>query len=284
MKDLPLLKGLKTSRPNDSSFLPDDYVARRAERRTNIISVTLFICVMFGVTAAFFVSNKEVRDVKSYQEAINVRVIQAAEQLAQLKALEEVEAELFQKAEVTTALYEKVPRSILMAELVNRMPPAATLLTLELTSKRLDRPVRSTRKKPSDSAKSLSGKASRKTSRKSKGKGKDEDEPPVVTAPRFQTTVEIVGVAPTHEEVAEYHAALKVCPLLSGVDLILTEEDKIQERELVQFRIQAQLRPDADARRITPLESPRDAAPLSRPPGGSWDMGGVIEFLGGGSR
>ena len=38
-----------------SSFLPEDYVTERAERRSSLISVVLFVVVMFGVVAAFFV-------------------------------------------------------------------------------------------------------------------------------------------------------------------------------------------------------------------------------------
>lgn len=281
---------MKSIRPKsgDSNFLPEDYVNRRAERRTNIISVTLFICVMFGVTAAFFVSNKEVRDVKQYQAAINTRYAQAAQQLELLKALEATDAHLSQKAEVTTALYEKVPRSILMAELVNRMPSSATMLELELTSKRLDRPVTSAKRKKQEDekkAKSLSGKASRKSGRKGKDEG-DEDEGPVVTAPRFDTSVEITGVAPTHQDVAAYVSTLQECPLLVNVELRTTESAKVEDRQLMKFIITADLRTDADARRITPLESPRHgggALPKKAREDG-WDVGGLMKMLNGGKN
>lgn len=280
------MKSIKP-RQHDSSFLPEDYVNRRAERRTNIISVVLFVCVMFGVTAAFFVSNKKVSDVKKYQAAINTRYAQAAQQLEQLKELEAVDSALEQKAEVTTALYEKVPRSILMAELVNRMPPTATMLELELTSKRLDRPVRSSSKKRKDEpkAKSLSGKASRKSGRKGKD-DEDEDQGPVITAPRFETSVEITGVAPVHEDVADYVANLQTCPLLANVELRSTESAKVEDRQLKKFLITADLRAGADARRIQPLESPRHpaAAPKPIPREDGWDVGGLMKMLNGGNK
>ena len=44
--------------PN-ASFLPEDYLALKAERRTNLISLTLFGLVMNSVVGAFFVNNKQ---------------------------------------------------------------------------------------------------------------------------------------------------------------------------------------------------------------------------------
>ena len=35
--------------PNSNSFLPEDYLAQKAERRTNVISLVLFAVVMLGV-------------------------------------------------------------------------------------------------------------------------------------------------------------------------------------------------------------------------------------------
>lgn len=274
----------------DSSFLPEDYLAKRAERRTSILSVALFICVMLGVTAAFFVSNKEVRDVRKYQEAINLRYAEAAQQLEQLKELERINSQHEQKAEVITALYERVPRSILMAELVNRMPQSATLLQLDLASKRLDKPVRTTVKKGKEAAKDADkeaakgladGKASRKASRTTKKKDGDEgDEAVVVTAPRFEATLDLKGVAPTHEDVAQYVASLQECPLLTSVELVQSKRATVEDRELMEFGIRAVIRDDADARRITPLESPRFGAPTPRDAG--WDMGGLMNLIGGG--
>ena len=41
-----------------SSFLPDDYLEQRAERRTNLISLVLFAVVMLGVFLAFLFTNQ----------------------------------------------------------------------------------------------------------------------------------------------------------------------------------------------------------------------------------
>lgn len=240
----------------DSTFLPEDYVERKAERRTNLISVTLFVIVTMGVIAAFFVTNRQWNDVKTYQQAINVRYTQAAKDIEQLKVLEEQKTDLLQKAELTTALIEKVPRSILFSELINRMPKnRIVLLEFELESKRLDKPIvtrpnlksSSSSKKKSSKSKSLADKATKEAA----------EAQPTVRAPRFETEIAIVGVAPRHRDIAHYVAALQQCELIESVELKYSEATTIKEREMNKFRIEAKLRGDADARRIDPLETPR---------------------------
>src|SRR5262245_52717864 len=121
----------------NSSFLPQDYVARKAEMRANLLCLALFGVVMFGVVAAFFVTNRQWLQVRQEQQSITTRYSSEAAKIEQLKLLEGQKAEMLEKAEVTTALIEKVPRSRLLSELVNRMPQDITLLELSLISKRI---------------------------------------------------------------------------------------------------------------------------------------------------
>lgn len=243
-----MFKLSKTEEFNDSTFLPEDYVERKAERRTNMISISLFIVVTMGVIGAFFVTNREWNDVKHYQQAINVRYTQAAKDIEQLKILEQQKTDLLAKAELTTALIEKVPRSILLAELINRMPKnRIVLLEFEIQSKRLDRP---SVKRASTSRKPKKGKSL-------VDKVKDEEDTVQVRAPRFETEVTIIGVAPRHRDVAHYVASLQDCPLLSGVELVFSEATTIKERAMNKFKITASLRADKDARSIDPLQAPR---------------------------
>lgn len=250
-----MFKMSKKDRFDDSTFLPEDYVERKAERRTNVISVTLFVIVTMGVIAAFFVTNRQWNDVKHYQQAINVRYTQAAKDIEQLKILEQQSRDLEQKAQLTSALIEKVPRSIIMAELINRMPKnRIVLLELEFQSKRLDRPV------------VVRQAAQQKKTSKSKSKGKsrsladkasEEAAPPEVRAPQFDTSLYILGVAPRHRDIAQYLNSLQSCEMLYDVELIFSEATKIKDREMNKFRIEAKLKRDIDARKITPLEVPR---------------------------
>ena len=89
-----LLSSLRSKKETDMSFVPEDYLARKAERRTNVVYLALFSVAMFGIVAAFFVTNRQWSEVKQYQEAINVRFSQAAKDIEQVKTLEELAEQL----------------------------------------------------------------------------------------------------------------------------------------------------------------------------------------------
>lgn len=238
------------SSPGDdnTSFLPEDYIVRKAERRTNLIALSLFTVVIFGVVAAFFVTHSQWSSVKEQQQSINIRYTKAAQQIEQLKTLESQKEAMLGKAELTTALIEKTPRSLLLADLINRMPDNLALLEFSLESKRLDKKRPVTRSKPKP--RSLDGRLSRRV--RDGATGPKEEAPPP-TAPRFRTRLVLVGVAPDHENVSQYLASLQDSPLLSDVDLKFSQSTVFDNHELVKFRIDAILDPNADARRIEPL-------------------------------
>ena len=250
----------QSEKRSDATFLPEDYVSKLAERRSNTLAVSLFVIVTLGVVGAFFVTNRQWKDVKIYQQAINVRYTKAATDIEQLKVLEEQKNGLLQKAELTTALIERVPRSILLAELINRMPKRVVMLQLELKSERLDKPIKPSRSE-AKKAKSLTG---AKKGAKGKGGAKDaaqEPKPPVdpiaAAAPKLATTIVIVGVAPSHKDIARFVASLQECALLTGVELKYSETTVIQDREMKKFRLEVRIADSADARRIELLETPR---------------------------
>ena len=91
-----------------ASFLPEDYRQRKVEGRTGVLMVILFCIVMFGVVAAFYVTNREWAAVQSLQEQINVQYATEAKKTDQLKVLEAQKSEMVEKAEITTALIEKM--------------------------------------------------------------------------------------------------------------------------------------------------------------------------------
>jgi len=238
----------------NTSFLPEDYVARQGERRTNLISLSLFAIVIFGVVAAFFVTNRQWSSVKDQQESINARYTQAAQQIEMLKTLERQKEQKLGKAELATVLIEKAPRSLLLADLINRMPEKLALLEFTLKSKRIDppKPVSTSSGKP----RSLAGRAI-----SSIGGGDDEaaDEAPP-KPPIYRASLTLVGVAPSHEDVSQYLANLQASPLLIDVDLKFSEFTILDNREMIKFRIDALLDPGADARTIEPMTATRAGA------------------------
>ncbi|MCK4874011.1 MAG: hypothetical protein KAS72_14915 [Phycisphaerales bacterium] len=229
---------------SESSFLPEDYVEQRAERRTNIISLTLFAVVMAAVVAAFLVTNRQWNSVKSQQQAINVAYTSAAKEIEQLDLLQLQQETMMHKAELTAALIERVPRSVLLAELINRMPDEVSLLEFNLE---VVEPKHARRSSKKSSVEDLGSR------RKTKGDASEDQEEQRIEVPRYDTNLELVGVAPTDVEVSQYISALNGCELLHSVTLKYSENSMVDERLVREFRIHMELNPNADARQIDPM-------------------------------
>jgi Tfp pilus assembly protein PilN len=238
------------------SFLPQDYVQRKSELRANVMCLTLFGVVMFGIVGAFFVTNRQWLQVRQERQAITVQYTQQASRIEQLKTLEGQKSEMMAKAEITTALIEKVPRSILMGELVTRMPQDTALLELHLVSKRIRETVpvtTPTGAKPAANTqiRTLSGKGT---------PAKDgKPAPERVAPPRFEYTLRLIGVARINNDIADYLAALKACSLLDRVELKYIKQATIDKQDFRQFEIEATIRRDADARGLEPVAEIRQA-------------------------
>lgn len=237
-------------------FLPEDYVQRKAEGRANIIGLTLFCAVMGTVVAAFFVTNRNWKSVHEEREAIAVQYTAAEPEIELLIKLEEQKEQMLQKAEIVTALIEPVPRSILMAELVTRMPEEMTLLTVELKGRRVAEaaPV-----KGQESARqqrtSVRGRQAGSLGGTKTGAGADAVDKASILPPRYEYTLTLTGVTADNSEIADYLDALKLSPLLRRVELHYAERQKMKDLELRKFQISAEIDPRADARGIEPPKS-----------------------------
>ena len=240
-------------KPSDStvgSFLPEDYLQKKAERRGVFIALFLFAVVALCVVGAFFVTNRQWQNVKAKQEEINQGYATETKKIEQLKQLEAQKADMLAKAEITTALIEKVPRSILLAELINRMPSEMTLTHLDLKSKRIIEAAAPTVKNP------LTG---QNVSLVSKNTQKAAEPPPKPIPPKFEFKVEITGLAATDDQIADYQSQLTRCPLLTQVEMLSSTEAIVEDVPMRKFRIDATIKPTADARNIEPLMIKRGA-------------------------
>ncbi|MFT3686473.1 MAG: hypothetical protein QM783_16395 [Phycisphaerales bacterium] len=124
-----------SKQPN--SFLPEEYLRRKADARSLIVNLVLFGGVLTVTIGAFVVSNRQWNQVRAQRGEIDAQWKAEELKIEQLKVMETRKADLLQRASVTAALLECVPRSILMAELINRMPSNVTITQLDMTSKRI---------------------------------------------------------------------------------------------------------------------------------------------------
>ena len=237
---------------NAPSFLPEDYLAEKAERRTNLICLVLFAVVMLGVFFAFVFTNQKWSQVKRDQATINARYQTAAQQITELTELEQQKEEMLQKADLAAALVERVPRSILLAELINRMPERLSLLELKLTSEKI-KPVAPRKKETGTHG----GEGNRLGPQRAQTKEEAAREQEKIRPPRYLVQLTLLGVAPTDLEVSRYLAELNAYPLLRDVTLAYSEEKEIESQVMREFEIAMRLETEADVRDVQPLIPPR---------------------------
>jgi len=226
---------------SNTSFLPEDYVEKKSQRRTNLISVSLFVVVMSGIIGAFVVTDRQRVEVSKLQQQVNADFEEAAKRLEQLNDLQSRKQAMVRKARITAMLIERLPRSLILADLINHMPTTLSLLELELVTKVVKTRTRRL-------ATSALEKAKQKQQRKN-GAGVDALPPMKKT----EASLRLVGVAPTDVQVAQFMTALSRSSMFTDVNLAFSEEVKMSEDQLMRkFRIDMKLNNNITAKDIDP--------------------------------
>ena len=232
---------------HNASFLPEDYLAQKAERRTNLICLTLFVVVMVAVFGAFLVTNRQWSQIRASKEYIDAQYRDAAVRIEDLTELESQREQMLHKAELAAALVERVPRSVLLAELINRMPDRMSLLEFDLKSTMIKK-VRDATQRPRRGNR-------RAGPRRARTREDASAEPKKIEAPRYKVELTMVGTAPTDLEVSRYMSELNAYKLLRAVTLEYSEEKEFDGRTMRKYQINLQLEPGADVRM---LDAPTD--------------------------
>lgn len=221
----------------NSSFLPEDYLENKLQRRINLISLTLFVVVMGAVVGTFLYSNRLGSDVQQLQHDVNAQFEEAARRLEQLAQLQQRKKRMIRKAHITASLLECVPRSLVLSELVNAMPPTLGLLELHLTSKKLNVAVA----RPRTRLEAEQAKRDRKRA---------EIAAPPVDATRV--TIQLVGAAPTDVHISEFMTNLGQNKLFADLNFIYVESKTIDSQLLRKFSIEMTLNQDLDIQQFEP--------------------------------
>ncbi len=219
------------------NFLPEDYVEKRTANRWTFISIGLCIAVMGVVTATFVMEWRTKITAQDNFDRVSHEYEEEGKKIAEMQMLDQENQRLANKAEVTAVLQERVPRSMLLAELTHLMPKGVSLLSLELKT-RESTEVR----KPSQLA------AARQ---QMEGQVNPPPKPP-----EKEVTLELVGMAPTDGHVAAFISLLGKSPLLDDVNLIYSEEFKDNDEMLRRFRVEMKINRNADVRNSAADTSP----------------------------
>lgn len=227
---------------NPNSFLPEDYLDRKIARRTNLICVGLFLVMIAAIGAAFYVQNRQDQGTRAELVEVNNAFTKRAEQLRQIQELQDRQQQMIQRAKVVRQLVERVPRSIILAEMVNNMPPALSLLEFDLETKAAPAPRNLTA-------------LDRAKAKQEKDKAKEEGKVEIV--PR-QVYIDIEGIAQLEQQITEFMGNLTHHPLFSNVGLEFIEQDTIEQTDLFRFRIRMELNQSVLIERSAPEDLKRD--------------------------
>jgi Tfp pilus assembly protein PilN len=230
------------SSPNQLSFLPEDYLETKRQRRTNVICAGLFLIVMAGVGASFTWVERALRTAEKDNTETGKKFAEAASRIEQEKQMEEKQAKMNAQAELTASLLEKVPRSVLLAELTNAKPPGLSFLDLALESK--------LRAAGSSAASGGGGKSQfelkRAAMEAANGGGGAKSAIPAPQAKLYDVTIKITGVADNDSQVAQFMSTLNRSKLLRDVNLVISDEFLVNELKMRKFQVEMSVDPNAE--------------------------------------
>jgi Tfp pilus assembly protein PilN len=237
------------SSPSQLSFLPDDYLERKAQRRTNVVCAILFLIVATAIGGAFMLSDKALKEARQRNAEASVKYSEAARPIQQFQQLQEKQRTMAHQAELTSSLLEKVPRSFLLAELTNAMPPGVSLIEMKLDSRR--------RAAPAPPPKSAF-----EQKREAAAGIKQASAPPPVR--QYDVAVKLIGMASTDVQVAQFISKLNGSPMLKDVNLIISDEYATVDEKLRKFEIELMLNPAAEVEHLNRNNTKTAAAELSK--------------------
>ncbi|MCG8509154.1 MAG: PilN domain-containing protein, partial [Rhodospirillales bacterium] len=217
----------------------------RVARRTNLICLTLFVVVIAGVVAAFFITDRQRAEVREHQQQINREYQEAARYIEEVEKIKAQEKEMLRKAKITNALVERIPRTLIIAEMVNHMPSTLSLLEFDMETT-----VVKTASRPKTAIE-------RKKKERKQLTDKKEEVEPEVNLPVTQVSMSVIGLAPTDLEVSQFIASLNRHELFQDVTLQFIEEQRIDDQKMRKFRMLMKLNQDVNVQEMEPTRVAR---------------------------
>jgi Tfp pilus assembly protein PilN len=218
--------------PNELSFLPDDYLARKASRRANALCAGLSVVVMGVIASAFYLTERSMREVEARAAAVDKQFTEAARSIEQVNKMKAQQRKIVRQAELAASLVEKVPRSNLLAEFTNSLPPGTSLLDFALESrvKVAAGPV-------------VNEREARRRAAQAVPAGPAQPEPV-----KYDVFLKLTGIADTDVQVAQFMTKLNASNLVTDVRLLISDVYKQGDREMRRFQIEMLQNPFAEVK------------------------------------
>jgi Tfp pilus assembly protein PilN len=216
------------STANSLSFLPENYLINKAKRRANLLCASLFFIVVAFIGMAYLLNSRSLRKIELQHAAVQRQYADAANRINQVKQLQQKQQVISQQAELASSLLEKVPRSNLLAEVTNSLPPGVSLVDLTMQSR--ERQAASSPPQAANSATNSSA-------------VKKPADPPVKL---YDVSIDLTGIAADDVQVAQFIRNLSGSKLFKEVNLVVVEQDKIGDDPVRKFQLNMMINPAAD--------------------------------------
>lgn len=224
--------------PNELSFLPDDYLEQKWKRRANVVCALLALLTAGGVAAAWSWERKHSAQIEARFAEVDNRYVDAARKIEQVKKMHEQQREVVHHAELAAALVEKVPRSNILAEITNKLPPGVSLLEFTMDSHPHQGP-------PAP------------VSSFEQHRAAIEGQNSPTKAPQYDVHLKVTGVAQNDSQVAALISGLSHSNLFQDVNLIITDsweppqgagQKSDKSETLRRWQVEMMLNPQAEVR------------------------------------
>jgi Tfp pilus assembly protein PilN len=224
---------------DELSFLPEDFLERKLHRRTAWAGAALIAGATVTMGFLTLRANAAVRVAERSHAQIQRAYDDAAVRFAKLRDEQDGHRKVIHQATLAATLIERIPPSIILAELTNRLPDGASLMDVTLES----------RPRPEAPAASATIYDAKKAALEARRKA---DAVALPENSSLETAVRISGLADTDVEVAHYLSELSRAPLFQDVSLLISEAHTVPGKSgktLRRFQIQMTVNPDV---RLTP--------------------------------
>lgn len=205
------------------NFVPRDYIRKKLVRKANLLCAVLATAVGVALTGLFVVLGVAEDTLSKEQRAVEGDVAQATGQVAMWRQFQADRKVLLERADKAARLLIPLPRSRIVAEVIQSLPTQTSLTDLSIAQE--------TVRTVTSAAQDL----------KAAGRRQKATE----ISEESQMRLRLRGLAPTDVEVAQLIAGLANSQCFDQVDLSFSEDQLIENHVLRRFEVSFSLSKDA---------------------------------------
>jgi len=199
------------------NFVPHNHARKKLARQANLLSALLAAAVVVPLVMVVVIMGMAGDRVEATRLEVERLESGAVDGVARWEQLRRDRQALLERASKASQLITALPRSLLLAEIVGSLPPKTTLTKLCVNEKEV---------------RIVEGAQASLSSRQADKKGAA-----AMVREYTETSVQLVGLAPTDIQAAELIAALTKSPYFDNVELSYSEDRKHNDHVLRRFEI-----------------------------------------------